>query len=503
MAPKKRLILFPTCIVTPHLETELEIAINYSQAGWDVLYVRCCGDLKSCMANPRHLKTYCAMCRLRSSKGIRLANKVAPIRFINAKIISADFPSDMTLFRDVESLCKYKWNGYEIGNAVFSANSFELSEHTFDVTAHEEKIVHDLKTAFSVIQYLEEDVIQLKPDKLLIFNGRFLVPRIMLNFCQKFGIDFVVHERAGSIGRYTLRENTYFHNIEAIKKDITDVWLNSSMSDEKKQEIGFVFFREQSAGKAIGGYSFKTFQKEGALPPDFDRSQKNVAVFISTWEEHVTFPHWYGNPIYKDDHHALCAIAADKRLKDINFWVRLHPNLINKGQEQVRMTSEIGKRYKNVHILSPDSPVDSYNLALASEKILVFNSTMGVECAYLGKPVMSIGRTFYEDLNIATKAKSHEHIIEWITIGCTTDKPSRTDMLKYGFWIKQSGNPHQYFEHTSLYDGLFLNQKILKKTTSTIIMFFHAIVSGEIFYFFRQIASKPLNETLLRIKRRF
>ena len=73
MVRKKRLIVFPSWISTPHYETDLEIAINHAQRGWDVYVAHCRGELNSCMTNREQDPRVCLTCSSRISQGLAIA----------------------------------------------------------------------------------------------------------------------------------------------------------------------------------------------------------------------------------------------------------------------------------------------------------------------------------------------------------------------------------------------------------------------------------------------
>ena len=488
---KKRLIVFPSWISTPHYETDLEIAINHAQRGWDVYVAHCRGELNSCMTNREQDPIVCLTCSSRISQGLAIARKAAILKTLRIRNLTVAALPNLPSWSSAEELRQFMYGEYEVGRAVFSTISFILGEHTFDIDEYQPLVKREIRTACSVIEWLESDILQLEPHRMVILNGRFTVQGMTVGFCKKFGIEYLTHERAGVLGRYKLRINTVIHDIDADKTDIEKVWSESGRDEEEKKRIGASFFTERVKGLSQGWHSFKTLQKDRLLPVDFDQTKRNIAIFPSSWEEHVTFPQWYGNPIYEDDQKALEEILEDRRLQDCVFWIRLHPNLVQRGGKQVKITATLGNTYPNARIIDPQSPVDSNALADASEKVIVFNSTMGVESAFWGKPVVVIGRAVYEDLEIAYHPADHEAVVKHLD-SQLTPKP-KEGAYKFGYWQKMYGEPYHHFRHTAVSEGYLLGQRIKNSRVALLKKVLGEIFRGDL----RKVAKRRYNRLVL------
>ena len=199
-------------------------------------------------------------------------------------------------------------------------------------------------------------------------------------------------------------------------------YLWESASDEK-YTIAKYWFDNKRAHKNI--YKLETFVKDQVrhqLPDFFDYTKKNIAIFNSTLDEFCAIDGWE-NHIYNtiDDTVAIKKIITEFN-SDSNyfFYLRVHPNLrrVSKDTSQLKDLLELEINHKNIKIIWPDEQIDSYALMDICDQILVFSSTIGVEAAYWGKPVILASRAFYETLDCIYKPQSHEEVIKLIKSSC-------------------------------------------------------------------------------------
>jgi capsule polysaccharide modification protein KpsS len=119
------------------------------------------------------------------------------------------------------------------------------------------------------------------------------------------------------------------------------------------------------------------------------------------------------------------------------------------------LIAEIGNKYKNVTVIEAGSDVDSYTLCEMADKVITFNSTMGVESVYWGTPVILIGRAYYEGLKCFYKPKDHEEVITLIK--SNLEVKNKTESLKYGYWQLRLGTEYRYYKSSGVTSGFYRN----------------------------------------------
>ena len=65
-------IFSPYATVVPHFETELDIAQQHLDAGDQVQFINCTGELANCDFNPNHEPERCQQCLGRRNMGLEL-----------------------------------------------------------------------------------------------------------------------------------------------------------------------------------------------------------------------------------------------------------------------------------------------------------------------------------------------------------------------------------------------------------------------------------------------
>ena len=84
-------------------------------------------------------------------------------------------------------------------------------------------------------------------------------------------------------------------------------------------------------------------------------------------------------------------------------------------------------KYDNVTIIPPKSNISSYALMESAEKVIVFNSTIGLESSYWGKAVIALGRDFYSEYNVVHQPHNEQEVYEMIdniNLPCLKDEIS-------------------------------------------------------------------------------
>jgi hypothetical protein len=469
---------------SPILETMLEL-INIHVKKKDVITVyECDANLHNCFWNPEKKYLKCIECKskINNSHQVFNSNKIFFRSFNNIEISNKQIPQ---IFLDLNELKNYSYDGVKIGISVASRLTSLYRDHCFDTLLNNTQIQIEIKTAIQVYENLKSEIINNRPDIVYIFNGRITTDYPVVELCKKFGVNFYTYEISYSPNKYSLRFNSTAHSIDAMSKEIESLW-NSGPSN--KFEIAKNWFQNKKNGKDI--FKIENFtgqQKNNLLPINFDKSKKNIAIFNSTIDEFSSIDGWE-NVIYDgDDNNAIDKILYEfKNIDNIHFYLRVHPNLKNVSSEttQIMDLKKIELKYNNITIIWPEEPLNSYTLLDACDIILVFSSTIGIEAAYWGKPVVLASRAFYESLDCIYKPKSHSELIALLK---SELKPiASQSALKYAYREITNGISYKYFEEKGISNnnlpyGTFNGKKIQPN------LFFRSI------QFLRNIKYKYLN----------
>ena len=115
---------------------------------------------------------------------------------------------------------------------------------------------------------------------------------------------------------------------------------------------------------------------------------------------------------------------------DVELIIKVHPNLggnhyIGKAVDELRIYQEMKLALpSNVRIVLPEDSVSAYCLAEEADVGLTFGSTIGLEMAMLGKPVLVASKALYECCSHSLTVRSKESLSGMLE-KCLQATPSR------------------------------------------------------------------------------
>lgn len=448
-------LIYSTCFVTPHFETELELYKNLIQEGNEVRFLVCNKQLSRCFPNPTNEKSVCSICTSKTMNGLELVGvEKSSIFYFN----ESDGQAFNGVVNSLEALMKYKFNEFNIGISVASNLISFTRNHKVDVKNHRDFVKSGIESAIKVIKGAFRILNEYNPDCVIFFNGRFLENRPMMMVCQNLGISYMTHERGSDIYKYLLNQNCLPHSLKFVENEIVRLWNDANNDVFLRDKLAHDFFQDRRNGKVQNWFSFILNQKKNLVPLNFDESKVNIVIFNSSMDEYVTIPD-FNNLIYKDDNDAIINILNEfKSEKNFHFYLRVHPNLSGLDIPQNQEINSIGKDFDNLTIIDSDSNIDSYALLEMCDKVITMGSTIGIEALYWGKPSILIGRSYFESIKGIKIPSTHNEVIELIK---STISPSdRNEALKYGFWANTFGEKFKYYHPLNLVEGKFQGVKI-------------------------------------------
>ena len=110
---------------------------------------------------------------------------------------------------------------------------------------------------------------------------------------------------------------------------------------------------------------------------------------------------------------------------DIQFVIRVHPGeQIGWGPSVFEiLTEKFPTLSENIHLLSADAKVNTYDLVNAADFGLVFTTTVGMEMAMIGLPVIVTGQTHYRGKGFTLDVDSWDSYFE--TLDLVLDSPDK------------------------------------------------------------------------------
>lgn len=431
MYKEKKILFHSSYGLWPFLEYELDIIQSHLNNGDTVYFVYCGGDNQACSANCLPSSEFdksllrCIECCSRVSSGIRwLDTNSGHLVPINLKKYSGfDRQAINLLLEKADQLDKndsvlahfINPEGFDLYEAAKSELISMYRDSNLSVTdfwPELRKLLHVSCTSFNAFNVLLRD---LSPDVTYIFNGRLATYRPLVRLCERLGFEFFVYEYPGyGYENFTLCHNSYPHNLKWATSQLKNCFDSLSFSQTRVISEGSLWFENRLSRSSLKSdpYLSKSFDSiiPLALPDDWDKSQFNLAFFVSSPDEQCTIPEYIDFlPFYQDEFPGF--ILAHFPM--IKLTIRVHPNLLDSNPLFIEKLYSY-ESHPMVSVVPADGQVDSYALVQQSDLIVCFASTVGAEAAYLKKPVICIGPSGYEFFDCVSTVTSVNHLFSCI-----------------------------------------------------------------------------------------
>ena len=452
--------------------TELELIESHLAASDEVEIVGCGSKRYGCDLNPKQSFLQCTSCKIQSRRGNSMLSQKVPMHDYVDLVPSEKF-QQIEEFAEravcpAAELRQLRYEDFDIGLGILSSIITLSRDPTPDAGLNRDRILMIAKAALAIYEGLSALFEQRDFDQVYLFNGRYATWRAVIRACEKYGIDYTVHEGGNSVNHYGLWPNSNPHNIGFRTKEINRLWDQNQGS---REEDGARYFELLASGGNLDGSlvisNFTEKQKRETLPGDWNSEEQNVVIFCSSDDEVAAIGEEWDNPLYHGQLDGLQKIAhSTKHLPDgVRVYLRMHPNLLGVENEFVRkVVSLASNRFR---IITPDSPISSYKLLNEADKIVTFGSTMGIEAVYWGKPSILLGASFYRELGGTYNPTCHDEAMKLIVM--KLEPKDREPALRYGNHLLNFGIPYKTTDasrgvRNAIYKGCHLNGNLLHRS---------------------------------------
>lgn len=261
--------------------------------------------------------------------------------------------------------------------------------------------------------YLNDNAI----DAAILFNGRQSITRVALEIFQQRGIRVLTHERAEyQRGGINVKPNAHCMSPEPFKV-LWNMWGHVPLTRESLDTTSrWLIQRRYGANLAWIPFN-KSPVSNSSLKRRLNLSQDKQlwALFTSSTDEIA------GDPLMQGPYESQADWVRDVvhwvgLRDDVELIIKVHPNLggnyyIGKAVDELRLYQEMKSALPaNVRIVLPEDSMNAYSLAEEADVGLTFGSTIGLEMAMLGKPVLVASRALYEHGSEILTVRSKESL---------------------------------------------------------------------------------------------
>jgi hypothetical protein len=404
------LVFSPYALWGNHTIYEETIAKACQARGATVEYLLCDGlpecdqhwDSKATSSRPLDL---CQRCQSKAKAS--LANTGFPYRWLGDVVSQAEKAEAFAWAQSVPpaEFCEASFKETPIGKWVLSSVITYFRQYPPDmndwhvVSVYRGFLYSAAIVATGIRKYLDANTI----DSALLFNGRQSITRVALEIFQQRGIRVLTHERAEyQRGYLNVKPNAHCMSPEPFKA-FWSMWAQVPLNREAL-DATLKWLIQRRYGINLAWIPFNKLSNYDSslraklnLGPD----QRLWALFTSSTDETASDPLMQG-PYESQDDWVRDVVQWVSSRHDVVLVIKVHPNLggndyIGKAADELRIYEEMKSSLPvNVRIVMPEDSVSAYALAEEADIGLSFGSTIGLEMAMLGKPVLLASRANYE-----------------------------------------------------------------------------------------------------------
>lgn len=453
----KRICIVETWNVSPHLETSLEIALSHLQQGDDVYYyflgqklkfvellVKECNNLKIIKKSPEKL-------------GLSLIkNKKLFVNF--GRCLKQIKLNKLPEFTTMDELKKFEYEGFKAGLSCASSLHSFLKTSEIHVQNYKDLIKRILESGVSVFNFCRKEFKNKKPDIIYLFNGRFCNTRAIFDASKNLCKKTLIHERGSNKNKYEVYD-FFPHDMAKIQDKILASWETSN--SKNKSIVGTQFFLNQRNKKESYWETFLKYQKSGYLPFQKNTKKRLISFFSSSDDEYAAvgdLANWGSWIDQKNAVQELIKVIANDL--SINLIIRLHPHLAEKDKNDLLWWLNL-KLPKNVSLILPSDPTDTYSLIEQSDVVLSVGSSVGIESVFWGTPSICLGPSLYAKLD----AVYYPSNLNELKILLNNEKLSCNPLkaLPFGYYFGTFGKNFKFYKAKTLFSGKFLGIDLQKE----------------------------------------
>ena len=253
-----------------------------------------------------------------------------------------------------------------------------------------------LQTASGLLTSMRQFFNKSKPDLVEVFNGRHACSRFALIAAREANVPFNTFELTA-----TKRPIIFQGHTAHDRKRIQQRMLRHPADFELAEQF-FEGRRQPRKNRFVKG------QKKDFIPPSAEGFEKKVTFFLSSQDEFESLGEEWQSPFsdYATVIDQFCAAHPDYL-----FCVRFHPNQADIASDIVTPFRQIAG-HKNLQIYYPNDTANTYELIDWSDIVVTFGSTVTVEACWMRKPVILLGPSFYDEIDVsytpATIEEAHQ-----------------------------------------------------------------------------------------------
>jgi hypothetical protein len=315
------------------------------------------------------------------------------------------------------------FQGYSVGEWVQSSVISYFRQYPPDMENGQVAEVYRgfLVSAAIVVSGLRKYLETYPVDSVLLFNGRQSITRVAFEVFRRLGIRVLTHEIPFfQLGHLMLKTNARCWSIEPFT-EFWRMWGQVPLTRTSLEQT-LSWMKNRRYGDGLSWHAYNAPQTHDvSLRKNLKLScnKKLLALFTSSTDETAGDQELQG-PFEPQSEWVQEVVSWVGDRNDVELVVRVHPNLAGKTglgkavdeynfYHQMKLAAPA-----NTRIVMPDDSLNSYALMDEADVCLSFGSSVGIEMAMLGKPVILASRAPYEDCSHILTVRSKQSLPEML-----------------------------------------------------------------------------------------
>lgn len=409
-----RILFFTFRGWTNHVLYDALIAHALRWRGADVRFFTCGGrlpicDISSYTVAPPMPCDFCApyVERVLSSLQLscqRMRDFISPIEQTEIRRQVLALPPD--------AYEEFEFEGLPIGQLVKPSVQWFLLRGSIGTDRLSQQTYREFLVSGSIMARVAQRLLDsVKPDIIYLMNGLFFAEHILIALARQRTIPFITHEG----GFFPDSQVFVWNGIAPYYESIDAVWPTYALrplTDSEEHRLEAYLDDRQRGKRDVKAYYPRMTSEAQAVFRQlrFDPTKTLITLFTNINWDTATFARPAAFPDMFDWIEATIRHFAVR--PDIQLVIRVHPGEVRlpflepaeKAQEVIRQ--RFPDLPGNIRVIPPDSEISSYTLMDLSRLGLVYTSTVGMEMALRGKPVVTAGTGYYSNKGFTFDART-------------------------------------------------------------------------------------------------
>ena len=415
--PRQTILIYSPRDWKSHVIWDLTIGLALKERDCGVHVLTCGGGLPICLLGWGEENSQpCRRCANYTEK----ANNAAQMDFSKLRdfLSEDDFTNTQKIVDALKShddLFNFQWNQMPISEIVkpsliWIQRDGNIREDETTINRHRDLIL----SAIRIGLYAERAMNSVKPDVVLLLNGVLFEERVIFEVAKSQNRRVIFYE----CGR---DKNVLFfsHDNFACRYDLSEHWPKFKNQELTKKEDtalqNWLDDREKGSGIRQDYWKDTPLLKDSdSIRKQFDiKKDEEVFVLFSnvTWDTAILDRASCFTSVFD---WITETILIFKETPDKKLIIRVHPAETRVAGEEAKdnVISHLERTFttlpQNVIVVGPDDPVSSYTLMNIAKAGIVYCSTIGLEMASRGIPVITAANADYADKGFTFDSSTKE-----------------------------------------------------------------------------------------------